>query len=347
MVAGVHDDHLIAAGGANFPEPARTATRENELGKVYWADAFVLRRRDNTYEWVDRAMRLPDAVAYAATVSTPRGVLVLGGEGYRGGANGTGQAPLEIFADAYYLRYDTTAGELVRDDLPDLPRPMSYAVAGVVDETVFVADGGDVYRLDLRDPDAGWASVEPWPGEPRRVAVGTAQNGRFYVFSGRSQDADGEWRFHRDGYAYDPRRRRWAQVAELPWCVTAGLAHPVGRDQILVVGGDKDLDRWNLIEHHTALRGQAPAGSAEWHEHNDVVTWLFDHHTGFNTELLLYDTRRDRWQEIGHYPGSPPATAPAVRWGDDLVVVSGEAGPGIRTPRVWRASVAPGRSPVA
>jgi N-acetylneuraminate epimerase len=53
MVAGAHDGYLIAAGGANFPETARTATRDNQLGKVYWADAFVLRRTGAGVEWLD------------------------------------------------------------------------------------------------------------------------------------------------------------------------------------------------------------------------------------------------------------------------------------------------------
>jgi N-acetylneuraminate epimerase len=163
------------------------------------------------------------------------------------------------------------------------------------------------------------------------------------VFSGRSQDDAGTWTFHRDAYAYDPSRSRWSRIADLPWCVTAGLAHPVGKHQVLVVGGDKDIDRWNLIETHTARRNAAPAGSEEWHTHNDIVTWLFDHHSGFNTEVLLYDAGKDSWQQAGHFPGSPPATAPAVRWGDDLIVVSGEVGPGKRTPKIWKASFAQGR----
>ncbi|NED98304.1 galactose oxidase [Phytoactinopolyspora alkaliphila] len=343
MVAGAHGDYLIAAGGANFPEVARTATRDNTLGKVYWAEAFVLKRTASGVEWLTHELRLPDAVAYAATVSTEDGVVVLGGEGFRGGANGNAQAALELFADAYVLRFDAASETLVREDLPDLPRPMSYAVAGVIDDVVYVAQGGDFYSLDLARPAEGWSVLPSWPGDARAVAVGAAQAGRFYLFSGRSQDEAGDWRFHRDAYAYHPARRRWDRISDLPWCVTAGLAHPVGKHQMLVVGGDKDLDRWNLIEAHSALRRAAPPGSDEWHAHNDVVTWLFDHHTGFNTELLLYDVRKDSWQILGHFPGSPPATAPAVSWGDDLIIVSGEVGPGIRTPKVWKASFAHGR----
>lgn len=335
-LAGAHGDYLIVAGGANFPEPGRTATRANSLGKVYWTDAFILHRgRDGDYRWLDTALHLPDAVGYAATVSTDDGVLVIGGEGYRGGPGGTAQRPVELFADVYYLRWNASGRTLEREDLPDLPRPMSYAVAGIVDGVVYVAEGADFVALDLARPDRGWTTLPTWPGDPRTVAVGAAQDGRFYLLSGRAKHADGSWTLYRDAYAYEPRRRAWRRVADLPWCVTAGLAHPVGRTGLVVAGGDRDVDRWNLIQHHAALRDAAPAGSAEWTRHNDIVTWIYDHHTGFNVDLLRYDTRRDRWQADGHFPGPPPATTPAVDWDGDLVVVSGEIGPGIRTPRVW------------
>lgn len=333
-IAGAHGDHLIVAGGANFPEPALTANRPNTLGKVYWTDAFVYDRRSG--RWRD-AGQLPDAVGYAATLSTSDGVLVIGGEGYRGAPGGTLQRPAELFADVYHLRWNPRRERLDRSDLPPLPRPMSYAVAGIVDGVVYVAEGGDFVALDLDHPDRGWTALPRWPGDPRTVAVGAAQDGRFFLLSGRAQHPDKSWTLYRDAYAYSPRRGSWERIADLPWCVMAGLAHPVGRTGLVVVGGDKDTDRWNLIQHHVALRNAAPPASPEWQRHNDVVTWIHDHHTGFNGELLRYDTRRDRWITDGWFPGPAPVTTPAVNWEGDLVVASGEVGPGIRTPRVWQA----------
>ncbi|TCM45605.1 hypothetical protein [Kribbella sp. VKM Ac-2568] len=53
---------------------------------------------------------------------------------------------------------------------------------------------------------------------------------------------------------------------DLPYCVTAGQAYPT-RDGLLVLGGDKDLARWNHIQHQTALRDAAPKGSPTWNHH--------------------------------------------------------------------------------
>lgn len=334
-IAATHDDWLIVGGGANFPEPARTATRQPTLGKVYWNEAFVLDLGRGGGSWDPRPLRLPDAVAYAACLSTSRGALVIGGEGRRGGADGTSTTPAELFADVFWLRYRPGGHELVREDLPPLPRPASYAVAGIVAGVVHVAQGADFWALDLDRPDRGWTTLPGCPGAPRTVAVGGTRNGEFYLLSGRSRSPEGTWTFHRDAYAFDPRRARWRRIADLPWCVTAGLAFDDG-GRLLVLGGDRDLDRWNEIERQNALRDAEPPGSPEWQRHNDAVSFIYDHHTGFNQEVLAYDARRDRWSTAGRFPGPAQVTTPAATWGRDLVVASGEVRPGVRTPRVWR-----------
>jgi N-acetylneuraminate epimerase len=325
-IAGAHGNYLLAGGGANFPEPALTSNRANKLGKVYWNELFVLR----SGRWAD-PIALPDALGYPACVSTPYGVLVIGGEGFRGGPNGTALAPVQKFADVFLLRYD---GRLVREDLPSLPRPMSYAVAGLVGSTVYVAEGGDFLSLDLEHRSRGWTALPPWPGDPRTVAVGAASSGRFYLISGRGQLADKSWRFYTDAYAYDPRRSAWSRLADLPGCVTAGLAHPAPGG-LLVLGGDRRIDRWNLIQQQTALRDSFPKGSPGWNDHNDVITWIYDHHTGFNRDILRYDAASDRWTVVGHFPGASQVTTPAVPWEGGLAVISGEIRPGVRTPSAW------------
>ena len=320
-VAGAHGDYLIVGGGANFPEPTLTASRSPELGKVYWNDAFVLRRKGRSYEWLDAQLQLHDAIAYAACVSTPDGVIVIGGEGFRGGPNGAAVATVEKFADAFRLRFD--GHDLVREDLPPLPRPLSYGSAALVGSTVFVAEGSTFYALDLAERSAEWRTLPTWPGDPRTVAVAASDGKRFYLMSGRAKHDDGSWTLYQDAYAYDPRRARWSRLADLPWCIMAGVA--IGdRHGITAYAGDRDVERWNEIEQLTA------------DGRSDAVTWIYDHHTGFNTDVLRYDVRRDRWTVAGQFAGPPQVTTPAIEWDGDLVIASGEVRPGVRTPAVWR-----------
>jgi N-acetylneuraminic acid mutarotase len=158
---------------------------------------------------------------------------------------------------------------------------------------------------------------------------------RFYLLSGRARLADGTWQLYTDAYAYDPHGRRWARIADLPWCITAGLASG-DAGGLVAYAGDRDFDRWARIQEIGSWRDEAPAGSEEWTCRNDVLSWIQDHHTGFNTDVLGYDPRRDRWSVLGSFPGPSQVTTPAVTWGGDTVIASGEIRPGVRTPAVWR-----------
>ena len=70
--AGIDDDALIVAGGANFPRPVWESDKQ-------WTDAIhVLVRQDEGYQWKDGG-ELPRPIAYGACVTTRVGVLCLGG----------------------------------------------------------------------------------------------------------------------------------------------------------------------------------------------------------------------------------------------------------------------------
>lgn len=336
-LAGAHGDYLLVGGGANFPEAALTATRANTLGKVYWDDLFVMRRSASGFEWLPTAFRLPKSIAYSAVISTPKGALVVGGEGFSSGPNGNAKARLEIFSEVFYMRYNPSRNAIEYEALPNLPKPLTYTVAGIAENTLYASQGRDAFSLNLNNPQEGWKTLPPLP-VGRDVAVGTAVGGKFYVISGRAKVGD-EWNFYKDAYAYDPKAGTWQKIADLPWCVTAGVAFPLRDRYILVVSGDKDIARWNTIQNLVAQRDKQDRGSVAWQKLNDAISWIYDHHTGFNTEILLYDTQSNRWQVAGQFPGTPPVTTPGVIWGNDLLTVTGEARPGVRTPKVWRISL--------
>jgi N-acetylneuraminic acid mutarotase len=86
--AGVHQDALIVAGGANFPPPVW----END--KVWHDHLFVLTRNGGQYQWKDGGA-LPRPIAYGAAVSTPHGVVCMGGND-----------SVETFSDVFLLKWD-------------------------------------------------------------------------------------------------------------------------------------------------------------------------------------------------------------------------------------------------
>lgn len=330
-IAGVQGDHLLVGGGANFPEPGLTATRANTLGKVYWDEVFVMDLRAGA--WLAQRHRLPRALAYAATVSLPEGVLVIGGEGHAQ-PDGNARARPRHFAEVFLMHLEAGGDTLVITPYPSLPRGMAFTAAARVGRTVFVQGGADALALDLDALAQGWQALPRWPGEARDHALAAGINGRFVLASGRSQK-DGVWRFHQDAYAWDPATRRWSTLPDLPHAAQAGLAFAVDDRWLVVVGGDRDLTRWNQFVEYETRRAEAAPGTPAWQQANTVVTFMQDHHTGFNQDILAYDTRSGRWSEAGWLPGRAPATTPPVSWNGELLLVSGEVGPGIRTPRIW------------
>ena len=105
---GVHNDALIVAGGANFPQQPYW---ENE--KVWYADAWVLTRNaQDDYRWLT-GFSLEHPLAYGAVASTPRGVVCMGGD--------DGQ---QVSDHCFLLTWDGEEKSLRSHPLPSLPAPL-------------------------------------------------------------------------------------------------------------------------------------------------------------------------------------------------------------------------------
>ncbi|MGF7007890.1 hypothetical protein [Aminobacter sp. BE322] len=323
-IAGVHGDYLLVGGGANFPEPGKMPNEANTLGKVYWNE---------------KHFALPAALGYAATVVLPEGVLVIGGEGFNEAPNGNKLAKVEKFADVMLMSFDPKKDDVTFKAYPPLPAPSSYGAAALVGRTIYYQTGKDTYALDLDKLDAGWKALLPLPGEPRDTAVAAAVDGKFIVATGRNKKDD-VWYVHNDAYAFDPAKQAWEKLPDMPFTAMAGEAFGVDDRYMVIVGGDKNVERWNLLTGLEAERAKHEKGTPEWEKVNTALTFLADHHLGFNTEILAYDAKDGKWSQAGFFPGAAPVTTQPVTWKGKLILPSGEMRPGIRSPKVWIGSVA-------
>ena len=79
--AGAHNDALIVAGGANFPEgvPWRKTTDGGDPAKVYYDTIHIVTRDGLDYSIAEAKARLPRALGYGVSISTASGVLCIGG----------------------------------------------------------------------------------------------------------------------------------------------------------------------------------------------------------------------------------------------------------------------------
>lgn len=308
--AGMHNGALIVAGGANFPRPVW----ENDK---LWHDAiYVLSSAHETQPlaW-SRHGRLPRPIAYGCSVSTADGVLCIGGND----ADST-------FRDVFLLSWDPANRSLNRRAYPSLPRPVAFAGAALIADTVYLAAGqtgsaletatNDVWALNLKDGASGkWRRVAPLPGPTRAFPLVAAQhNGQanaLYVMSGRRQNGE-RVEFLDDVWEYTPATNSWRERHRMPQCMMAGTSVHFGRSKIFVLGGADG-----------SLFGQADA--------------LRDRHPGFPKVAYVYDTVTNTWSSAGTTPANHVTTI-AVRDGSSILIPSGEIRPRVRSTKVWRVT---------
>ncbi len=373
---GVHRDRLIVAGGANFAaansadlwEVAKRYHRRvfvlERTGEAGSAGPDAAASSGSRYEWLDDGAigaQLPEPVAYGASVSTTWGVLCLGGE------NEQGLSRRALLMGWYDDADGTERIGVIDAAIPDLPQACTSGGAAVVGDFVYLVAGAiagpdgkpvasrHIWRLPLAvvaqavaaGPDVNeqaelWEPVTPWPdaGPERMFPLVTAQHDgfatRLFIFGGRRflpgrpRDDLNNLEFLSDAWSLAPERlgddsrsgdagngsaSAWRRLADLPVPMAAGTAAPVGPSHIFVpaYADGSILKEW-------LASGQDQASFP---------------HPGFPRRTWGYHTIVDAWVPWNESPANQ-VTTPAVVWGDDLFLVSGEVRPRVRSSRAWR-----------
>ena len=107
--AGIYQGELLIAGGCNFPEtPAAEGGKKKFYQGIYAADASA----DSVFVW-RKVGQLPVAAAYGVSVSTPRGIVCVGGSNENGS-----------LSTVYRLSLSDDKQAVIVDTLPSLPCTM-------------------------------------------------------------------------------------------------------------------------------------------------------------------------------------------------------------------------------
>ncbi len=317
---------------------------------------------------------LSQKVAYPAVVNTQHGILVMGGEDSTGptkrtfllGVTQTSKGDSDRKGEWTLFENDKI--------IPDLPLACTSCSAAVIGNFVYlvagqVEDGESkegaggnraasriVWRLNLdclsddQHPekeivgdDRGWELVVGWPesGAPRMFPLVAAQHdgftNRLFVFGGRHFPAGTDTtnlrnlKFLSDGWSFDPTRyspelfnaatgdyageNPWRRIADSPQPLTAGTVVPFGPAHLIVPAYATGEALGAFLDTGLEMKDYA--------------------HPGFPKEALTYHAITDTWASLGKTPAAQ-VTTPAVRWGDDIVLVSGEVRPRVRSANVWR-----------
>ena len=302
---GVHREMLIVAGGANFPRPVW------ETEKVWHETIYALPIGDDGAEWKPVG-QLPRPLGYGACVSVPEGIVCLGGNDADG-----------VYRSVFLLSWDGEA-VVVDESLPPLPQPLCYSAAAMIGSHLYVAGGQTGPGLETADrifwrldwskrgdgPAFQWEVLEGWPGEARAFSCLVAQRDSLYLMGGRNLGENGKTTFLDETFEYSPSTESWRSRSKMPTTSAAGTAAAMGKNWIFVLAGADG----SLFEQSDELK---------------------DDHPGFPKTIQVYDTNTDTWIEAGSMPQNQ-VTTHAVKWGDFVVLASGEVRPRVRTPAVWR-----------
>ncbi len=293
---------ILAAGGSNFPDkmPWDGGT------KVFYKDIFLLKKTDGRWTW-RKIGQLPTPNAYAAFAATPKrdGLVIAGG------CNAEGH-----LADVVVARLDGTCAPFG----PKLNEPRAYAGCFTRGSSLNVSGGTSTPRstaaeetwtflgMASRDPKPNWLYAKAPEGfEFDRILplVGTLDDGTVVWAGGCSlNDDQGQPRRTYHAQIQILKANRKVATSSLPAPLAASAAPGVAAGRhLLFVGGDDG-------GHY----GKPPAT-----------------HPGQGRQIVAIDTETLEVQVVDTWP-HPVATAPLLRLGDDLVTISGETRPGVRTP---------------
>lgn len=317
MFAGVLNGRLIAGGGSQF----RDKPNWLQGTKVFSDRIFVLSHPEG--RWIEHELKLPKGAGHFASAATTDAIY------FAGGVDAT-----HCLREAWELRAE--GEKLALRTLPDLPLPLGYAAAAILGSRLYVAGGittptskepsVEVWSLDLAASDS--AGSRAWRREPDLPAPGVfvaaaASDGKHvYFIGGIGFTSAPESRATPSARVFrlTPGASKWERLPDLPGPrVGPASPCPVVDGRLFVIGG-----------------------------YAEVFPGAQRDHPGFSRQTLLYSPAKDAWQDgpvLPHAtvvdrdaPGdtgpAPMIAAPAVVWGDRVVVISGEVRASVRSPAV-------------
>src|SRR5690606_2407273 len=179
MYGGKLGDHILAMGGANFPDALPW-----EGGTKVWSDHIFILQGE---KWKVSKNKLPSALGYGASISLDNGILCIGGNNSQG-----------VSSEVFLVQVDPNQNIAIKH-YPPLPIPLANLSAVKDGEFVYVVGGDDgnqsstsLFRLNVKTLTA-WEQLDDMPGPARSYHAAAVQETGFsrklYVFSGRSVGA--------------------------------------------------------------------------------------------------------------------------------------------------------------
>ncbi|MDH7461174.1 kelch repeat-containing protein [Chitinophagaceae bacterium 26-R-25] len=331
-VVGVNNDVLLVGGGANFPDDMPW----NGGKKKYYDDLYVFKKDHRDSLVLFQSHKLPLSLAYAACISTGKGLVVAGGENDEGISN-----------KVFLIQWDDHDQNLRVINLPDLPRAVTNASVTVNNDKVYLVGGetiDDVSKtfllLDLKKTVPTWQQLPSFPKPISHAAMVVQHNEKndcIYVIGGRKRNIGSTSDLYASTFQFDLKQRKWKEKAALPSPLAAGTGVAFGDDNIILFGGDngETFHRTEKLIAAIATEKDEAKKALLIREKAGVQS----NHPGFSKAVLKYNTLKDQWTIIKYIPYESPVTTTAVKWNDLIIIPGGEIRAGVRTSQIISAKI--------
>jgi cyclically-permuted mutarotase family protein len=331
-VVGVNNNVLLVGGGANFPDEMPW----NGGKKKYYDDLYVYKKDSKDSLVLFQTHKLPFSIAYAACVSTGKGLLVAGGENDAGISN-----------KVFLIKWDDQSQNIRVINLPDLPTAVTNASVAVNNDKVYLVGGetiNDVSKkflsLDLNNTSPVWMQLPFFPKPVSHAVMVVQSNGKndcIYVIGGRKRDAGGTSDLYASVFQFDLQQRKWKEKQAMPSVLSAGTGAAFGDHCIFMFGGDNGETFHRTEKLIAAIATEKDEAKKELliREKAGVQS----NHPGFSKAVLKYNTLTDQWTLVRYIPYESPVTTTAVKWNDMIIVPGGEIKAGVRTSQIISAKI--------
>jgi len=322
-ISGLCNDYLLVMGGANFQDKMPW-----EGGvKKYYSEIYIIKHQQS--KWLNKAFSLPKNLAYSASVSTPIGVVCIGGENENG-----------LSKSIFIINYNEKNQSTSIVELADLPYPIANAAATLVANIVYLAGGetasgtsNSFMSLDLSNKSNTWKILPSLP-QPTSHTVLLSKGKRIFLAGGRSKDERGISDIYNTLYEYDTK---WKLKCALPYALSAGTGLVINPNSLVLFGGDKGETFHKVELLLAAIKDEKDASKKQ--ELIEEKTRTQSSHPGFSKEVLVYNINTNKWGTINSIPFDVPVTTLALQYQNEIIIPSGEIRAGVRTPNILMGKI--------
>ena len=287
--------------------------------------------------------QLPFPIAYSAhTIDSAGSMVVAGGNNEYGNLSAT-------------LRLTVEGNAIKVEELAPMPTTLANAAYVQVGSKLYVFGGQETpsatavsnktYVFDTAAPAAGWQQLANMP-QGRMLAAAGCWNNNIYVAGGCTlapNPQDGTYKvedtairtYSKSTFCYDVTTNSWTQVADMREALVApaGPMH-AGQQGLYLLGGDPGKYYEKLIK-----------GELKTEEQEDGTIVITETHPGQSRKIYRFNPEKatdanEAWTKVGELTIGV-VTAPAVKMGDKIYIISGETAPGVRTPYISVVELTP------